>query len=65
MRNHLNVECPTNTNIAQLDYIYTHINKSIIESLLEDEDSYGLYCDCCVELWEDCQCWCSYCCGEY
>ena len=64
MRNHLGVKRLTSDNIALCDCIYIHINKSIIESLIE-EDSYDLYCDCCVELWEDCQCWCNCCWDEY
>ena len=34
----------------------------------EEDDSeydYDAHCDCCVELWEDCQWWCSNCGDEY
>ena len=34
MRNHLGVKRLTSENIALCDYIYTHINKSIFESLI-------------------------------
>jgi len=35
---------------------------------LEEEDSdwdYDAHCDCCIELWDGCQCWCSNCGDEY
>ena len=37
------------------------------ESDEEDDSEWDCdaHCGCCIELWEDCQCWCSNCGDEY
>ena len=27
----------------------------------KEEEDYDAHCDACLELWDDCQCWCGHC----
>ena len=51
------------------DIIREHFRQLEEQESEEEEDvsdwDYDAHCDCCVELWEDCQCWCSNCGDEY
>ena len=47
------------------DYINLHEEDEDIEDDESDNESddtnLSNYCDCCAELWDDCNCWCSNC----
>ena len=46
--------------------VYGYIGEEDDSEEEDDSDSdYDARCDCCVELWDDCQCWCSNCGDDY
>ena len=50
------------------DIIRDHFRQLEEQESEEEDDSdwdYDAHCDCCVELWDDCQCWCSNCGDDY
>ena len=51
-------------HFKQKALVYGYIGEEVYPYIPEEEESEwddDAHCDACLELWDDCQCWCGHC----